>query len=285
MSLRKLPEPRALQRPQNLQFDPPADVYAAWVNGPQAAESTDESTVSIFEIIGEDFWSGGGMTAKRMAGILRAVGEKPIRVQINSPGGDVFEGIAIYNQLRKHKAKVTVEVVGLAASAASIIAMAGDEIRMDLGSFLMVHNAWGIVMGNRHDLTDAADLLGSIDAALVDIYEARTGEKRDEIERLMDKETWLSPKDAVDRGFADSIDETTRTDDGKKAADPKHSQLMAKRRMEAVLAKAGVARTERLDMIHALSAPPRDARRDNPAERDAGGFADGLRDLLATLKS
>jgi ATP-dependent Clp protease protease subunit len=286
VSLRNLPEPRALQRPQNLQFDPPADVYASWVNGPQSAESSEEGTISIFEIIGEDFWSGGGMTAKRMAGILRAIGEGPVRVQINSPGGDVFEGIAIYNLLRKHKGRVSVEVIGLAASAASIIAMAGDEIRMDLGSFLMVHNAWGIVMGNQHDLSDAAALLKSIDDALVDIYEARTGEKRAEIEKLMDRETWLSPKEAVDRGFADKIDDTTRTTEGAKAAaDPERSKLMAKRRMEACLAKAGVSRTERFDMIQALSATPRDASRTDPAERDAGGLAEGLRSLLTTLKS
>jgi ATP-dependent Clp endopeptidase proteolytic subunit ClpP len=285
MSLRNLPEGRTLPRPQNFQWEAPGDVFQAWADGPQAAASDDESTISIFEVIGEDFWTGGGMTAKRMAGILRSIGEKPVKVQINSPGGDVFEGIAIFNLLRKHNAKVTVEVLGWAASAASIIAMAGDEITMNLGSFMMVHNAWGVVMGNRHDLSDAAELLGQIDSALVDIYVARTGQKADDIEKLMDRETWLSPLDAVDKGFADKVDSTTRTDDSKKtSADPEHQKLMAKRRAEAAFAKAGIPRNDRRDMINALSATPRDASR-TPAERDAGDFAAGVRQLIEAMKS
>src|SRR5690606_40681426 len=106
------------------------------------------------------------------------IGSQDITVRINSPGGDMFEGIAIYNLLRAHPAKVTVEGLGWAASAASIIAMAGDEIRMGLGSFMMVHTAWGIVIGNRHDMRDAATLFDRFDAAIADIYQARTGMKR-----------------------------------------------------------------------------------------------------------
>src|SRR5690606_3204451 len=121
-------------------------------------------------------------------------------------GGDMFEGIAIYNLLRAHKAKVKIEVMGWAASAASIIAMAGDEIVMGLGTFMMVHNAWGVVIGNRHDMRDTADLFDGFDSAIVDIYQARTGQDRDAIEKLMDAETFMGPSEAMENGFADRVD-------------------------------------------------------------------------------
>src|SRR5690554_286953 len=119
MSLRKLPEAATFQRPQNFQWDAPSDVLAKWAEHPLAAASDDPGTITIFDVIGEDMWSGGGFTAKRMAGALRAIGKKPVTVQVNSPGGDMFEGIAIYNLLRAHPEKVTIEVLGWAASAAS----------------------------------------------------------------------------------------------------------------------------------------------------------------------
>ncbi len=288
MTLRTLPEARTIARPQNFQWDAPADVLAAWADAPRAEASSEENTISMFDVIGEDFWTGGGVTAKKVAGILRAVGDGPIRVEINSPGGDVFEGIAIYNLLRKHKGRVAVDVLGWAASAASIIAMAGDEIRMSVGSFIMVHNAWGVVVGNRHDLSEAMDTLESIDGSLMDIYEARTGEKRAEIEKLMDRETWLNASDAVARGFADKVDDTVRNDDGKGAkasAEPEMRQLMARRRAEAAFAKAGFTRADRTDLIKELSATPRDASRPTPAARDAGDFEAGVRQLIQSLKS
>src|SRR5690606_20407067 len=150
-----------------------------------------------------DVWSGGGVTANRISAALRSIGNQDITVRINSPGGDMFEGITIYNLLRAHPAKVTVEVLGWAASAASIIAMAGDEIRMGLGSFMMVANAWGLVTGNRHAMREAASLFDQCDAAIADIYEARTGMTRSEIEQLMRAETFMNPAKAVEYGFAD----------------------------------------------------------------------------------
>ncbi|WP_034085582.1 head maturation protease, ClpP-related, partial [Pseudomonas aeruginosa] len=111
-----------------------------------------------------------------IAGALRAIGgDVDVTVNINSPGGDVFEGLAIYNLLREHKGKVTVNIIGLAASAASFIAMAGDEIRIGRAAFLMIHNAWLIAMGNRNDLREIADWLEPFDMTLADIYAQRTG--------------------------------------------------------------------------------------------------------------
>src|SRR5690606_4398240 len=142
MSLRKLPEAQVFPRPRNYQWDAPSDVLTKWAEHPLAAVpgADGDTTISIFDVIGEDFWTGSGVTANRISAALRSIGNKDITVRINSPGGDMFEGIAIYNLLRAHPAKVTVEVLGWAASAASVIAMAGDDIRMGLGSLMMVHN-------------------------------------------------------------------------------------------------------------------------------------------------
>jgi len=281
MTLRQLPEAKTFARPQNLQWDAPSDILARWAEMPRAAAEGDD-TITIFDVIGEDWWTGGGFTAKRAAASLRSIGDKPVRVQINSPGGDLMEGIAIYNLLRAHKAKVTVEVLGWAASSASIIAMAGDEIVMGLGTFMMVHNCWGAVLGNRHDLREGADLFESFDSAITDIYEARTGGARDEIVKLVDGETVMEPAKALKHGFADRVDNSLGTDvpDSTHAVD---QALVARRRTEAALARAGYTRAQRTDMFAELSSFPtaRDAGRS--AARDAGPAA-GLRQLIDTLK-
>lgn len=284
MSLRSLPEAKTFQRPQNFQWDAPSDVLARWAETPLAAASDEENTITMFEVIGEDWWSGGGVTAKRISAALRSIGNTDVTVKINSPGGDMFEGIAIYNLLRGHPAKVTVEVLGWAASAASIIAMAGDEIRMGLGTFMMVHNAWGVVIGNRHDMREAATLFDGFDAAIADIYEARTGMKRAEIDKLMDAETFMGPSEAVKNGFADVVDDGIASPSG----DAKNMDrgLMARRQTEAALARAGFSRDKRSELLleMGVSAAPRDASR-NTAARDAGIDQAALRRLISTLKS
>lgn len=286
MTLRKLPEGKRFERPQNFQWDAPSDVLAKWAERPLAADNSgDDSLIQIFDVIGEDWWTSGGFTAKSMSRALRAAGDRDVRVQINSPGGDMFEGIAIYNLLRGHKAKVTVEVMGWAASAASIIAMAGDDIVMGLGTFMMVHNAWGVVIGNRHDMREAADLFDGFDSAIVDIYEARTGADRAAIEKLMDAETFLGPSEAVENGFADRVDEDLAVED----ADPSNSTdrtVMARRKTEAALARAGFSRADRSEILNELgSARPgqRDATR-SEAQRDASFDPAAVRRLIQTLK-
>ncbi|KLB48562.1 peptidase, partial [Xanthomonas euvesicatoria] len=104
-----------------------------------------------------------GVTARRVAGALRAMGKGPVTVNVNSPGGDMFEGLAIYNLLREHDGEITVKVLGLAASAASIIAMAGDTVQIARAGFLMIHNAWVMAVGNRNDLIEVADTLKPFD--------------------------------------------------------------------------------------------------------------------------
>lgn len=142
------------------------------------------------------------INAKSVAEALDDV-DKNIVVRINSGGGDGYEGIEIYNYLKNHPSHVTVEVTGLAASAASIIAMAGDKVVMNTGTSMMIHEASTIAWGNKTDLYKAIDMLETADASLVDIYAERTGLSAEELNNLVGKETWLTADEAVAKGFAD----------------------------------------------------------------------------------
>jgi ATP-dependent Clp protease protease subunit len=280
MSLRKMPEAKiSFQRPQNFQWDAPSDVMAKWAERPMAAESDDPNTISIYDVIGEDMWTGGGFTAKRMSAALRSIGKNSVTVKVNSPGGDMFEGIAIYNLLREHPAKVTIDVMGWAASAASIIAMAGDEIRMGLGTFMMVHNAWGVVIGNRHDMAEGSKLFEGFDSAIVDIYEARTGMSRKAIEKLMDAESFMGPTEAVEKGFADSVADDLKSDDEVKNHSP---AIAARNRLDVILAKAGVPRVERRKMLREVAGTQDAAGAVTPS---AGLNPASIRELIDVLKS
>jgi ATP-dependent Clp protease protease subunit len=242
MSLRKLPEVKAFSKPDGYQWDAPGDVLSKWT--PLAAEADQGATISVYDVIGYDSWTGEGFTAKRMAGALRAIGEKPVEVLINSPGGDMFEGLAIYNLLREHPAEVTVKVMGMAASAASIIAMAADNLLMGKGAFLMIHNSWGVVVGNQNDMRDAASVFAEFDAAMAEIYESRSGLKLADIESMMDAETWLRASEAVAKGLADGT-----TDDDYKTQASGERHINARRRLDAILAEAKMPRSERRALL------------------------------------
>ena len=281
MSIRNLPQAAIAPRPRNFQPDMPSDVLARFAEVPAFAASEDPATIDIFDVIGEDFWTGGGFTEKRMSAALRSIGAgNAVTVNINSPGGDMWAGIAIYNMLAAHKGKVTVNVMALAASAASVIAMAGDEIRMATGSQMMIHNAWGVVVGNKNDMRTAADIFDGFDASLAEIYQARTGNKLADIVAAMDAETFMSAEEAVRAGYADTaVDFTTARASASTRIDP---ALAARRRIEAALAKDNHSRADRQQLIGALGAA-RDAGSENAARRDAGGDQAGLCALLQTL--
>lgn len=144
-----------------------------------------------------------GVSSGKVIEALAAVPDaKAINVIINSPGGDVFEAHAIYNTLKAHSAPVNVEVRGLAASAAGIIAMAGDTITMGEGSFLMIHNAWTVTAGNANDLRDQAVFLDRIDAEIAGILAGRSGNSTEDVRQLMKDETWMNAEEAIAAGFA-----------------------------------------------------------------------------------
>ena len=279
MSLRDLPAGPEFQRPAAYQFDTPSDALAKWADMPSAATASSNSTISVFDIIGDD-GMGGGVSAKRIAAALRTISNRDVTVQINSPGGDMFEGIAIYNLLRAHPARITVDVLGIAASAASVIAMAGDNIRMAPSSFLMLHNAWGVVIGNRHDMAEAATLFERFDGALADIYSARSGMARSEIATLLDAETFLTAEEAVAAGLADII--AGETDAASDVSAQVRPDILAKRRIDAALAQQGIPRSERRAMLKQITGTRNAAE---PATHDAGFDPAALRQLLDTLQA
>ena len=282
MSLRDLPAGPEFQRPAAYQFDTPSDALAKWADMPSAATASDNSTITMLDIIGDD-GMGGGVSAKRIAAALRTISNRDVTVQINSPGGDMFEGIAIYNLLRAHPARITVDVLGIAASAASVIAMAGDNIRMAPSSFLMLHNAWGVVIGNRHDMAEAATLFERFDGALADIYSARSGMARSEVARLLDAETFLTAQEAVAAGMTDTIaGETDASTYASHAAAQVRPDIHAKRRIDAALAQQGIPRSERRAMLKQISGTRNAAE---PATHDAGFDPAALRQLLDTLQA
>ena len=164
------------------------------------AKADQSAEISIYDEIG--FW---GVTAKQFIGDLKAIDATAIKLAINSPGGAVFDALAIYNALRQHPASVEVTIMGVAASAASIIAMAGDTVVMPENAFMMIHNPLNMAYGNADDLREMADVLDKIGASLVGIYAKRTGLPEDEIKALLDAETWLNAEEAVLKGFADEL--------------------------------------------------------------------------------
>lgn len=156
--------------------------------------------LSIFDDIG-----AYGVSAKSFLNDLRTVTTDEVDVEINSPGGDVFAGLAIYNGLRASGKKINVKVLGLAASAASLVAMAGDTIEMPENAFMMIHNPWGFAMGGADEMRNTADVLDKIGTGLVSTYAKRTGKTDQEITALLDAETWMTAQEAVDAGFATSV--------------------------------------------------------------------------------
>lgn len=176
------------------------------------ARANGTAEVSIDGPIGQD-WYGDGITAKRFRADLTALGDvSEILVRINSPGGEVFDGFSIYNALKEHKAKVRVHIDGLAASIASVIAMAGDEIQMGVGAMFMVHSPWTIAMGDADNMRATADMLDKVSVGLVDAYVARTSQSRKTVEGWMDGETWFTRDEAVAAGLADAPAEESQTD-------------------------------------------------------------------------
>jgi ATP-dependent protease ClpP protease subunit len=160
------------------------------------AEGT--TRIDLMEEIG--YW---GTTATEFVDELLAIDAETIELHVNSPGGDVFDGLAIMNALADHPATVNVVVDGIAASAASFIAMAGDTMKMNRGSQLMIHDAIGFCYGNAGDMEDTATLLSRFSDTIAGIYADRAGGKADDWRDLMRAETWYSATEAVDAGLAD----------------------------------------------------------------------------------
>lgn len=168
------------------------------------AKANDTAEISIYDEIG--FW---GVSAASFAQDLKSCGNnlKQINLHIHSPGGDVFDGIAIYNLLKNHPANVTVFIDGLAASMASVIAMAGNEVIMPENAMMMIHKPWGIQGGDAEDMRKYADLLDKVENTLIPAYATKTGKTPEELAEMLSAETWLNGKECVEQGFADKLAE------------------------------------------------------------------------------
>lgn len=161
--------------------------------------------IYLYGPIGQDFW-GEGLTAKRFADDLKALGAvDTIDLRINSEGGDVMDARAIYTLLVQHKAKVVSHVDGLAASAASFIAMAGSRIEIAAGGFIMIHNGRMLMFGEAEDMRRAADLLETVNSTIRATYVARTRNDESKVKAWMDAETWFTGEEAKAAGFADVV--------------------------------------------------------------------------------
>jgi len=152
-----------------------------------------------------------GVTAADFHAALKAAGDvKRIDLRVNSPGGDVFAGMAMHTMLARHPARVVATVDGIAASIASVVVMAADEITMPASAFLMLHNPSGFVTGGADDLRDLADVLDKVCSSMAGIYAARSGRTEAEVHAIMAAETWLTGTEAVELGFADKVVEPHR---------------------------------------------------------------------------
>ena len=173
----------------------------------QMKATNNVAQIDIFGDIVSEKWFDEETSAVSFRDALKELGDvSTINLSINSGGGSVFDGIAIYNMLKSHKATVNVYVEGLAASIASVIAMAGDTITMRSGSMMMVHMPWTLSQGNAEEMRKTADTLEKMGDNIVDIYSERTGITSDEIRNIMNDETWLSAEEAVEQGWATKLD-------------------------------------------------------------------------------
>ena len=174
---------------------------------PKAEESGEAATLYLYDVIvSDDCW--GGVAAEAFVKELNATAAPTIHLRINSPGGEVFAARAIEAAIRNHPSRIVAHVDGYAASAASFVAVACDEVEISPGGFFMIHKAWSFTAGNADDLLHMAEMLEKLDATLVDTYARKSGCSPEDIAEWMKAETWFSAGEAVERGFADRIAES-----------------------------------------------------------------------------
>nr|CCA79061.1 phage-related Clp protease [blood disease bacterium R229] len=167
----------------------------------RAEDGADEVSIFLYDVI-DPYW---GVGAEAFAKALASITAGTIHLRVNSPGGDVFEARAMVAAIGAHSAKVIAHIDGLAASAATYVAMAADEVRIADGAFMMIHQAWTFSMGNAADLRAQADLLDKVDASIVADYARKTGKDAGQIAQWMADETWFTSAEAVENGFADTV--------------------------------------------------------------------------------
>ena len=215
------------------------------------SKASDEADIYIYDEIG--YW---GLTASDFVRDLQAIKASRINLHLNTPGGDVFDGIAIHNALRQHSASVAVQVDSLAASIGSVIAMAGDTVTMAKHSTMMIHDPWGFAMGNAEDMRKMSEVLDQLGDTIAGVYAERAGGSVREWRDRMLEETWLTDREAVDLGLADEVDGDSTVENAFDLSifrhPPEHLQVAAsaikpqptKRDIETALREAGLSRSQ-----------------------------------------
>ena len=241
-------------------------------------KASDTATIRIYDEI-----SAYGIKASEFVSELAAVTAKTINLHINSPGGNVFDGVTIYNALRDHKATVNVKIDGLAASIASVIAMAGDTVDIAKNAMMMIHRAWTYAAGNANDMRATADVLDKIDGGVIaSTYLDKTGMSRSDLFVMLNAETWLTAQEAKELGFVDTIGgesdtkacfDLTRYNNVPQAAldrwSAKHEKHQStERELEHLLRDAGVSKTAALAAVAAIKGESlRDSANDDDVQK------------------
>lgn len=262
-----------------------------------------EATVYLYDYID---WLG--VTAEAFVKDLNGIDADTIHLRVNSPGGSVFDARAIYTALKQHKAKVVAHIDGIAASAASFIVLAADEVEIVDGGFFMIHNAMNLVdiIGyfntSDHDqlsadLDKSKQMLAKVDESLVNDYAKKTGLGKDEIRSMMEAETWLDAGEAVEKGFADRVYDGEVVDgrydlsmfaNAPDAPGKKHQNEPTERELEQALRDAGLSRAKAKAIIacgiKATAEDQRDADTQQP-QRDAGEGSRGYRNDMILAKA
>lgn len=263
----------------------PEAIMARWQPDIHAADDSDTSTINIYDVVGEDYFTGSGMTGKVVSSILRKNKGKDITVNINSPGGLIFEGLTIYNLLKEHDGQINVNIVGVAASIASIIAMAGDNIKIAESAFLMIHNGWNCVCGNRNEMREMADTLEQFDKSMVAIYAKQSGLDAKKLAKMMDSETWISGPDAIEMGLATA---TLDSDNIEVEDDVSAKYSTSLKEVDIALAKSGHTRSQRRTILKDLTSTPGATIKEETTPRAGNeklfNAMDGLNKILATTK-
>jgi ATP-dependent Clp protease protease subunit len=164
-------------------------------------KDSDEATIYLYDVI--DDWYG--VSAQAFVKELNGITASTINLRINSPGGDVFAGRAINTALKQHKSKVIAHIDGLAASAATYVALGADEVRMSDGAFFMIHKGWTYMVGNADDCRTTAELLDKVDLSIANDYAKKTEIATDELIEMMAAETWFTAEEAKEKGFVDTV--------------------------------------------------------------------------------
>lgn len=263
-----------------LSFEVPASALTRWNPSLKAAAQDAPTTFNIYSQIG-DTWDGSGVTPDKLAAFLEAAAGKDVTINVNSPGGDFFDGLAMHTMLSEYSGNVQVNVVGLAASAASMLAMGGDSISIATAGLMMIHNAWSVAVGNANDMAEASAMLDKFDASMAKLYTGKTGKGDAEIRSMMDDETWMDGQECLDMGFADSL----LGDDDVDEDEDEPDYQSALRQIDITLARAGMPRSTRRDLIKKITDTPSAVRKTATPSAGNAPLKAALENLLEQLKT